>query len=76
MARKMMWGEYYKLRSEIKECVHKKLNEVIERLKTIFMKTGKSFGHLLAGLQWVIIRVLPLRRTLGSCITSTKGKFA
>ena len=26
-------------------------NEVIERLKKIFMKTGKSSGHLLAGLR-------------------------
>ena len=57
-------GEYYKLRSEIKELVWKKKldswNEVTERLIKIFMKTGKSSGHLLAGLQKVAVRVLLL----------------
>ncbi len=48
------WGENYKLHSEIKDLVRKKKLyswiEVIERLIKIFMKTGKNFGHLLAGL--------------------------
>ena len=63
-SREDKWREYYKLRSEIKELVRKKKidgwNEVIERLIKIFMKTGKSFGHLLAGLQKVVARVLLL----------------
>ena len=58
------WGEYYKLHSEIKELVRKKKldiwNEVIEKANKGFMKTGKSFGHLLAGLQKVVVRVLLL----------------
>ena len=58
------WGEYYKLHSEIKELVSKKKldiwNEVIEKANKGFMKTGKSFGHLLAGLQKVVVRVLLL----------------
>ena len=46
----------------------KKLDSWNEVLDKIFMKTGKSFGHLLVGLRRVIVRVL-------FSVTSTKGKL-
>ena len=56
------WGQYYKLRSEIKELVRKKKldswNEVIEKANKDFDENKKNFGHLLAGLQRVVVRAL------------------
>ena len=74
------WGEYYKLHSEIKELVRKKKlhiwNEVIEKANKGFMKTGKSFGHLLAGSSKGSRKgIASLRNRSGSCVTSTEGNL-
>ena len=58
------WGEYYKLRSEIKELVRKKKldswNEVIEKANKDYHENRKEYWVLLAGLQKVVVRVLLL----------------
>ena len=74
------WGEYYKLHSEIKELVRKKKldiwKEVIEKANKGFMKTGKSFGHLLAGSSKGSRKgITSLRNRSGSCVTSTEGNL-
>ena len=73
-------GEYYKLRSEIKELVCKKKldswNEVIEKAKKDFYENRKEFwafvGRTSKGSRKGIAS---LRSTSGSCVTSTKEKL-
>ena len=74
------WGEYYKLRSEIKELVCKKKldswNEVIEKANKDFYENRKEFwafvGRTSKGSRKGIAS---LRSTSGSCVTSTKRKL-
>ena len=74
------WGEYHKLRSEIKELVRKKKlnswNEVIEKTSKDFHENRKEFwafdGRTSKGSRKDIAF---LRSTSGSCVTSTKGKL-
>ena len=73
------WGQYYKLRSEIKELVRKKLdswNEVIEKANKDFDVNKKEFwafvGRTSKGSRKSIAS---LRSSSGSCVTSTKGKL-
>ena len=74
------WGEYYKLRSKIKELVRKKKldiwNEVIDEANKDFYENRKEFwefvGRTSKGNRKGIVS---LKSTSGSCVTSAKGKL-
>ena len=74
------WGEYYKLRTEIKELVRKKKldswNEVIEKANKDFYENRKEFWAFVGRTSKASRKgIASLRSASGSCVTSTKGKL-
>ena len=74
------WGEYYKLRSVIKELVRKKKidgsNEVIEKANKDFHENRKEFWAFVGKTSKGSRKgIASLRSTSGSCVTSTKGEL-
>ena len=75
-----MWGEYYKLRKEVKELVvAKKLkvwNEVVEKVNTDFEGNRKMFWSFVSKkTRGKKSHISSLKSEAGSSITSVKGKL-
>ena len=75
-----MWGEYCRLRKEIKQLViEKKLNiwnELVEKVNTDFDENRKEFWAFVGGkTKGKKKNIAPLKSDTGWTLTTTRGKL-